>query len=242
LTKFNNRFFLGFLLAVLISLLNASVVQGEISVGVAEGDWIEYAVTTTGNPPEQFNVTWAKMMVLKVEGSVIKTNITTTFANGTLSSLTMTLNLETGEVGAWFIIPANLEVGDSFLDSNCQQVTIQGERQLTWAGDLRVLTNATTSQRIKQWDKITGVFVECIDVFDDYSINATAIKTSMWGNQGAIGSSLINPDWLAIILAISASALGIGILGWIARKVNFSKGNPATMSKNQNYQKQKDRC
>jgi len=216
-----NRFFLGFLLATLIILLNASVVQGEISVGVVGGDWIEYAVTTKGNPPEQFNITWAKMQVLKVEGPVIKTNITTRAANGTLSSLTMTLNLEKGEIGAWFIIPANLKVGDSFLDSNCQQVTIQGEQKLTWAGDSRVLTNATTPQRIKQWDKLTGVFVECIDVFDDYSINATAIKTSMWRNQEATGSPLINPEWVIIILAISASALGIGILGWIARKTKF---------------------
>jgi len=218
---FNNRFFLGFLFAVLIIFLNASVVQGEISVGVTGGDWIEYAVTTTGNPPEQFNVTWAKMQVLKVEGPVIKTNITTTFANGTLSSLTMTLNLEKGDIGAWFIIPANLKVGDSFLDSNCQQVIIQGEQQITWAGDSRVITNATTSQRIKQWDKLTGVFVECIDVFNDYSINATAIKTSMWGNQDATGSPLLNPEWV-IIFAIGTSALGIGILGWIARKVNGS--------------------
>jgi hypothetical protein len=224
ITMFKNRFFLGFLLAVLISLLNASVAQGEISVGVAGGDWIEYAVTTTGNPPEQFDVTWAKMQVLKVEGPVIKTNVTTKFANGTLSSLTMTLNLEKGEIGAWFIIPANLAVGDSFLDSNCQKVTIQGEQQLSWAGDSRVLTNAITSQRIKQWDKLTGVFVECIDVFDDYTINATAIKTSMWGNQGAIGSPLLKPEWLVIILAISTLALGIGVLGWIARKVNVSKG------------------
>lgn len=218
---FKNRFFLSFLIVILLGLLTACLVQGEISVGVTRGEWIEYAVTTTGNPPEQFNVTWARMQILNVDGPIIKTNITTRAANGTLSSLTMTLDLEKGEVGAWFIIPANLKMGDSFLDSNGQQVTIQGEQKLTWAGDTRSITNATTSQRIKHWDKSTGVFVECIDVFDSYSINATAIRTSMWGNQDAAGSPLINPEGLAVILVISTAAVGIGILGWSARKGIF---------------------
>ena len=213
-----NRFFLGFLIVILIGLLSASVAQGEISVGVTKDDWIEYAVTTTGNPPEQFNITWAKMQILKVDDSTIETNITTRATNGTLSNLTMTLNLEKGDVGAWFIIPANLKTGDSFLDSTGQHVIIQGEQQLTWAGDTRAITSATTPQRIKHWDKSTGVFVECIDVFDSYSINATAIKTNMWGNQEVTGSPLINPEGLFVILAISLATVGVGILWWRARK------------------------
>ena len=213
-----NRFFLGFLIVILIGLLSASVAQGEISVGVTKDDWIEYAVTTTGNPPEQFNITWAKMQILKVDDSTIETNITTRATNGTLSNLTMTLNLEKGDVGAWFIIPANLKTGDSFLDSTGQHVIIQGEQQLTWAGDTRAITSAATPQRIKHWDKSTGVFVECIDVFDSYSINATAIKTNMWGNQEVTGSPLINPEGLFVILAISLATVGVGILWWRARK------------------------
>ncbi len=215
---FKNRYFLSFLIAILVSLPTASLVEGEISIGVNKGDWIEYTVTTTGNPPEQFNVTWARMQIINVEGAIIKTNITTKASNGTLSSLTMTLNLEKGEVGAWFIIPANLETGDSFLDSNGQQVTIQGEQKLTWAGDTRSITNATTPQRIKHWDKLTGVFVQCIDVFDSYSINVTAIKTNMWGNQNNTGFLLINLEGLLIILVISTVGVVIGILWWRAKK------------------------
>jgi hypothetical protein len=218
-----NKLTLVFIIAILLEFLTANVTICEIPVGVKRGDWIEYKVTTTGNPPEPFNVTWAKMQILNVEGPIIETNITTRAANGTLSSLIMTLNLEKGEVGAWFIIPANLKTGDSFLDSNGQHVIIQGEQQLTWAGDTRAITNATTPQRIKHWDKSTGVFVECVDVFNNYSINATAIKTNMWGNQDTIGSGIVSPGWLAIILAISAAAIGIYILGWKAKKFSYGK-------------------
>ena len=152
------------------------------------------------------------MQIVKVDGSIIETNITTRATNGTISSLTMTLNLEKGEVGAWFIISPNLRQKNSFLDSTGQHVIIQGEQQLIWAGDKRAITNATTSQRIKHWDKSTGVFVECIDVFDSYSINATAIKTNMWGNQEATGSLLINPEGLFVILAISLTIVGVSII------------------------------
>lgn len=223
MTISRNKVFFILIIAILPGLLIANVARGEISVGIRRGDWIEYAVFTTGNPPEQFNVTWARMQILNVDGSIIETNITTRAANGTLSSLRMTLNLEKGEVGAWFIIPANLKLGDSFLDSTGQRVIIQGEQQLAWAGDTRSITNATTSQRIKHWDKASGVFVECIDVFDNYSINATAIRTNMWGNQEAIGSTLANPEWLAIILGISTGAIGLAFLFVNQKRVNAKK-------------------
>jgi hypothetical protein len=96
----------------------------------------------------------------------------------------MTLNLEKGHIGAWFIIPAGLNPGDSFRDeSMSHDVIVEGEQQLTYAGGTRAITNATTPERIKHWDKATGVFVECIDVLDNYSINATAIRTNMWSPQ-----------------------------------------------------------
>jgi hypothetical protein len=43
----------------------------------------------------------------------------------------------------------------------------------------------------------------------------------MWGNQDAAGSPLINPEGLAVILVMSTEAVGIGILGWRARKGIF---------------------
>ena len=171
-------------ITVFLVLSIANVAHGEISVGVKEGDWIEYEVTTTGTSPEEFNITWARMEILNVQGPEISANVTREALNGTLSSLVMTFNLERGKIGAWFIIPAGLNPDDSFRDEAMgRDVTVEGEQQLTYAGATRTITNATTPERLKRWDKSTGVFVECIDVLDNYSINATAIRTNLWGSE-----------------------------------------------------------
>jgi hypothetical protein len=50
-------------IAVLVVLLSMAPVafSAEISVGVKQGDWIEYQVAFVGAPPESHDVTWAKM-------------------------------------------------------------------------------------------------------------------------------------------------------------------------------------
>ena len=162
----------------------ANVALGTLTIGVKKGDWIEYQVTTTGTPPEEFNVTWARLEIQNVQRNEISANVTTKATNGTLSSLIMTLDLEKGKIGSWFIIPAALNPGDSFYDEYTgREVAIEGAQQLSYAGATRTITNVTTPERIKRWDQSTGVFVVCIDVFDNYSVNATAIRTNMWGAQ-----------------------------------------------------------
>ncbi len=182
----------------------ANVADAQILAGVKSGDWIEYTVKTTGLPPKDFAVTWAKMEITSVQGTVINTKVTTKPVDGTLSSRVMVFDLEKGEVGAWFIIPAGLNVGDCFWDNSLgRNVTIEGEQQLSFAGATEAITNATTPQRLKYWDKATGVFVECVDVFEDYSINATAVKTNMWG------PSEIMPQRIAL-------NVGVLVVGFIA--------------------------
>lgn len=213
------KFSINLLIVLLIGFLSVSLAEADLSIGVNRGDWIEYAVTTSGSPPEQFNLTWARMQISNVNGASIEINVTTRSANGTMSSRMMILNLQKGEIGAWFIIPANLNVGDSFLDSDGQYVMIQGEQQLEWAGDLRTLTNATTPQRIKQWDKLTGVFVQCIDVFDNYTINATANNTNMWKDQDN-NFFVTNVEVLVIFLSTGMTLLAVEIVKW---KINKAK-------------------
>ena len=214
------KFSINLLIVLLIGFLSVSLAEADLSIGVNRGDWIEYAVTTSGSPPEQFNLTWARMLISHVEGASIEINVTTRSANGTMSSRMMILNLQKGEIGAWFIIPANLNVGDSFLDSDGQYVMIQGEQQLEWAGDLRTLTNATTPQRIKHWDKLTGVFVQCIDVFDNYTINATATNTNMWKDQDN-NFFVTNVEVLVIFLSTGMTLLAVEIVKWKINKAQI---------------------
>ena len=117
------------LISTLLILLIGAVflVQGELPVGVKQGDWIEYNVETTGNPPEEHNVTWARMEIIRVQGDEVDVNVTTQARNGTISSLVMMLNLSKGVIGAWWIIPANLGPGDTFYDDFLNYtVTIDG--------------------------------------------------------------------------------------------------------------------
>ena len=58
------------LVLLLVALLTFSTfseyVQGKISVGVKVGDWMEYDVTSTGAPPPEHDVRWAKLEVISV--------------------------------------------------------------------------------------------------------------------------------------------------------------------------------
>jgi len=170
--------------AFALLLLGCITLAGGVSIGVKRGDWIEYHVVTTGTPHEGHDVTWARMEILEVHGTEVKVNVTTRAANGTLDIDVMTLNPGKGEVGVWFIIPANLDVGDMFYDTSEERnVTIEGSQQRTIAGATRTVTHASTPERLKSWDRTTGVFVESIDVLSNYTLNATAYSTNLWSEQ-----------------------------------------------------------
>ncbi len=192
---------------VLVALSFESVAaQAEVSVGVKKGDWIEYNVTTTGNPPiPQHNVTWARLEIVDVQGNEIMINSTSRARNGTVSSLILTLNIEKGEIGAWWIIPANLSPGETFYDASMQQnVTIQGEQSLQYAGATRAITNASIPTRTKRWDKATGVFVQSDDDFPDFTIFVEAFSTNMWNPQILGLDSTVFYTIITIIIVIIA--------------------------------------
>jgi hypothetical protein len=173
------------IIALLIILIGTApaTISAEISVGVKQGDWIEYQVTCTGTPPESHNITWAKMEIVGVQGAIINLNVTTEFSNGTLLNETVTLNLETGQLGDDFIIPANLNSGDTFFDNRVGNITISGAEERTLAGATRTVVYASTSQTMFYWDKSTGILVEANSSFTDYTMNTKADKTNMWQPQ-----------------------------------------------------------
>ncbi len=192
-----------------IFFLTPEIAASGVSAGVEAGDWIEYTVHTTGHPPEDFDVTWAKIEVVNVQDTTIRTNVSTRSVDGALSGRIMVFNLTKGQVGAWFVIPANLNPSECFWDESLgRNVTIEGEQKLTFAGAVRDVTHATTPQRLKLWDKATGAFVECVDVFEDYSINATAIRTNMWGTQ----ETSPQKGSFSIVMTIGTSAVIAGMV------------------------------
>jgi hypothetical protein len=171
------------IIASFIVLVGMGTVLAEISVGVKKGDWIEYQVTFTGTPPGRHDVTWARMEIMNVQGKSINLDITTEFSNETLLNETITLNLDTGQLGDDFIIPANLNSGDTFLDEYTGNITISGVEERTYAGATRTVVVGATSQTTYYWDKAIGVLVEGTSAFTNYTMNTKVDKTNMWQPQ-----------------------------------------------------------
>jgi hypothetical protein len=174
---------LGLTIALFIVLIGISDAIAEISVGVKKGDWIEYQVTFTGVPEEKHDVKWAKMEIENVEGTQINLKVTVKFSDGTVEPQTVTLNLETGQLGDDFIIPANLNSGDTFFDKNVGNITISGVEERTYAGATRTVMHAAISETTYYWDKATGVLVEGISQFPEYTMNSMVDKTNIWQPQ-----------------------------------------------------------
>lgn len=170
---------------LIVSTVVIQSVKGEYIIGVKPGDWIEYHVSTTGAPPSEKDIDWARMEVVDVEGDTFHVNTTGHQLNGVYSSFIRTFNFRAGEVSAWIIIPANLGPGQTFYDVvDNQSYAIQGEHQETIAGATRTVTYINNSMgRYKQWDKATGVFVETIDNVGNYTVNAVAYSTNLWSPQ-----------------------------------------------------------
>lgn len=193
----------GLTITLLIIFVGIGIVLAEISVGVKKGDWIEYQAVFTGTPPAGHEVTQARTEVVNVQGKVISLNITTEFSDGTLLNEIITLNLETGQLGDEFIIPANLNKGDAFLDKYHGSITISAVEERTYAGATRTVVSAATAQSTYYWDKATGVLVEGISELPDYTIHSIADKTNMWQPQ-IFG---LEPTVFYALLILAATAI-----------------------------------
>ncbi len=167
-------------LVIPISTLLWAIVSAEISVGVKEGDWIEYQVTFNGAVPEEHNIEWAKFEILAAEGKTIDVNITSRYSDGREVTIPSTLNLETGQIGDAFIIPAKLNSGDAFLEQYEGTITISGVEEKVCAGVKRSVVHAVTSHTMYYWDRSTGVLVEGTSAYPDFTLMTKAEKTNMW--------------------------------------------------------------
>jgi hypothetical protein len=204
---------------VLVLVLGlASAVYADLSVGVKKGDWIEYTVTTTGTPSEGHDIDWSRMEVTDVQGTSIIVYITSRFINGSTENFNSTLNLKTGHLIDDFIIPANLNAGDIFLDQNLGNVTISRSEQHTYAGAARTVLYASTSQNTYVWDQATGVSVEATSVLPDYTMHTIVEATNMWQpNQGLDVTVLL---LVVVIVVIAIVAVVMAALRYRKKKTS----------------------
>jgi hypothetical protein len=200
-------------IALLIVLVASApiVVSAEISVGVKQGDWIEYQVTFTGTPPEGHAVTWARMNVVSVQGKNITLAVAAKQSDGSWLNETVQLNLEIGQLGDDFIIPANLNSGDTFFDKGHGNITISGVEERTYADAKRTIVSGTVSETAQQttyyWDKATGVLVEGNSSYTDFAMYTKVDKTNMWQPEA------VGPDSTVFyVLAIGATVIIVAVI------------------------------
>ncbi|MQY61761.1 hypothetical protein GH146_00555 [archaeon] len=190
-------------LAVLVTAIFSAVASAEIVVGVKEGDWIEYRVTCTGDVPAEHDVNGAKIEIVGVDEKKIDIKITSTYSDGREETTTATLNLETGQIGDSFIIPANLDDGDTFSEQKEGNITISGVERRTVADAKRSVVYANTSQTMFYWDKSTGFLVEATSAYPDFTMTTKAENTNMWQPQ----TFVIDPIFPIVLIAIVIGAV-----------------------------------
>jgi len=198
--------------AIIIFCAAASqLANASVNVGVREGDWIEYQVAFTGDSSQGHDVIWARMEITAVREKTVTVNITTKTSNGTLSyEPPITLNLEAGALGDDFIIPANLNKGDSFFDKNQGNITITNVEEKTVAEAQRNVISGSTPQTTYYWDQLTGVLVEANSTYASYAITTKADKTNMWGPQPFEFTAAI--IYIAVGVSAAVALTGTAIL------------------------------
>ncbi len=210
-------------LAILFVTVSFTTVLADVSVGVKQGDWIQYNVHVTGNPPRDHNIQSASMNVTNVEGAAITLDIQTLFNNGTLYSEHITLNLATGILGDDFFIPKNLNVGDKFYDAYQGNITITSQQTQDIAGARRTVILGSSNYTSYTWDRETGTLVAAQSVEPDYRMTTITVATNIWaqdtiGPQDIIGlSPTVFYATLAAIVVVAA-ALAVICARWIKQR------------------------
>jgi hypothetical protein len=204
-----------FALLVLLSVLSAAV-TAEISVGVKQGDWIEYNVSFTGNPPTEHDAVWARMEVESVEGKRVNDSFTSQLSNGAMVDLVEDLDFESGRLIDLFIIPANLDVGDQFYDSLVGNVTIDEVEVRMYVGAARSVVHGVAVQTDWYWDKSTGVIVEARTSSSTYTLDTLAATTNLWSPQILGLDSTI--FYTLVIAVLAVIVIGTVVFWWFGEK------------------------
>ena len=211
-----HKFALAITLAILVVIVPIVAVFADVSVGVKQGDYIEYQVNVSGNPPADHTITWARMEVTDVQGGAIGLDIQSQLANGTIFPEHITLNLATGVLGDDFFIPKNLSVGDTFYDITQGNITITGMEQREAAGAERTVISASTSVTTFYWDREFGILVAATSHEPDYTMVTETNGTNIWQPQTQ-GTDL-TVVYVLVVAVVVALAVIVAVLVWHRRK------------------------
>jgi hypothetical protein len=226
-------------LAILVAsvVLPALVRAVDYNVGVKAGDWIKYgqisiAWNGTGTEPssiaEEKKMDWVRFEVENVTGATISLNLTSHYNNGTETSVTGSIDLNSGAMSEHYVIAANLKNGDPLVtqpNSPTINQTITGiyagaSRNVNILDITGVITSVLGNQTVTAkfyWDQSTGIMVEMHTKTPDTSnpgvyteVSAKATETNMWSADllGTLSNNLIYIiAGIIIIIAVIAAVI-----------------------------------
>ena len=184
------------LLSIIFSITN---VFAQVTVGLKEGDWVEYTSIYTGNPPDSYPID-TRLEIKTVQGTQITVEINNLLLNGTQTSRTETFNLETGAPD-FIIIPANLGPGDEISNEELGTHTIERIDNYDFEGITRELVYANVLDVSFKWDRKTGIVIEIIQTTDTFTQTLRGDDTNIIQAQ-AMDSILLYGIIIAIIAII----------------------------------------
>ena len=201
------------------TVLTGNPINSNVSVGVKQGDWMEYNVTYIGAaaPPEDYP-TWFRFQITKVQGTSITADMTYEAVNGTISTSSYTYDLKTG-VLQLLVVPAGLTYADVFYHEKYENISIADTESGTYAGETRTAVHATFDDIEAYWDKETGIFLQSEQVLD--SNNKTVAQqvmiaaTNVWHyptaapDQSGLDPNVVNGVAIAVIVIVGIIAFFI---------------------------------
>ena len=157
------------ILVILLLVVFIQTAQAEVSVGVETGGWAKYEAKTADTADSGEIL----LQIASVQGVNIVFYLTVTESDGTKSPLAVDGEIGEDNLNA-FIIPAYLNVGDSFHEAN-YITNITGTEERIIGGEVRQVVYGPV-ERFNgvtiYWDRITGLMVEASDV--------KLVNTNIW--------------------------------------------------------------
>ncbi len=180
---FHRMIVFAFFLTVVVTVIPVSGTS--IEVGVKTGDWVKYEVL--GELPQIADYEWVLLEVQDVSGTEITVLATVHHIDGGEETNTLTWDVETG-IEPW-IIPANLNTGDSF-SLGYKAVNVNDTLTLTYAGAnravnlLHLVEYDENTEMTAYWDQTTGFLLELFLVNsspgESWSGGYKVLETNLW--------------------------------------------------------------
>ena len=176
-------------------------VLAQVSVGLKEGDWIEYEITYTGTPPETYPET-ARFEVQTIQGTNITLEIKTDSLDGTKNTNTVSFDLEEGAPD-FIIIPSNLNAFDEVYHAEVGSIEILGIEEYSFEGETRELVYGNVADLDYNWDRTTGILIQLDQITDTYTQTWLAINTNIVQTQASdLDPMLVYGLIIAIIIIL----------------------------------------